>query len=101
MSYLTISESDLALYRRFDGDVDDFQRSGSPASPEVFEVWSLIEDLRQRLRAVATHQSSESFEAQLSIDLRNYVPDVHVQEQLLRLSVSASGSEQPAKNESL
>lgn len=55
----------LQTYRRFDGDIDGWARSGgdADASGITDADWSLIEELRQALRTVALGLATPEFEA--------------------------------------
>jgi hypothetical protein len=70
---LTINK--LAIYRRFDGDIDGWQRCKGSQDEISDEDWSTIDDLRQSLFLVKSGKASKRFSEQLEADLRIFVAD--------------------------
>jgi hypothetical protein len=56
---MRLTASDVAFYRRYDGDLDGLRRSADRDVPVVEADWRLLEDLRQRAVIVARGSGSE------------------------------------------
>jgi hypothetical protein len=72
---MRLTSSDIAFYRRYDGDLDGLRRSADRDVPVVEADWRLLEDLRQRAVIVARGSGSESFRRELERDLAAHLAD--------------------------
>ena len=59
MSTIAISAADVALYSRYDGDLDGLSRSADRGADVSVVAWRTIDDLRQRGFIVAAGRGSE------------------------------------------
>lgn len=82
MNRRVISAAKLETYRRFQGDLDGWVRSGRTGGDMRDEDWHLINELRQRLFAVGAGKASQSFAAQTEADLVAHLPDEQARAQL-------------------
>jgi hypothetical protein len=78
MSTIAITAADIALYRRYDGDLDGLSRSGDRDADVSESAWRMIDDLRQRAFIVAAGRGSQAFAQQFEADLAVCIPDVQV-----------------------
>ena len=68
-----ISAEQVEIYMRFNGDVDMYQRRGSPGA--IGDAWDEIEDLRRRMFLVAMKRASARFASQTQSDLLAWTND--------------------------
>lgn len=74
MTTVAITTADIALYRRYDGDLDGLSRSADRDVGSSDAVWRVIDDLRQRAFIVTNGRSSEAFRRGFESDLAAYIP---------------------------
>lgn len=73
---MVIAPADLALYLRYDGDLDGLCRSADRSEGISHETaWRILDDLRQRAVIVARGSGSEAFRRALESDLARHLPD--------------------------
>jgi hypothetical protein len=79
-----ITSEALAIYHRFRGDVDAWQRAGSPGAA-LFgpDDWSAIENLLQELTMVSRGQVSDEYAAQIRRKLADATIDQSTADSLL------------------
>jgi hypothetical protein len=70
-----VSAAQVEIYATFNGDIDLYQRRGSPQSAIVGDAWSTIEDLRRRLFLVAVGHASIQFARSTEADLLAWTED--------------------------
>lgn len=70
-----IPAADIALYRRYDGDLDGLARSPCRNPGTSGTSWRLIDELRQRAFIVAMGRGSEQFRQEFEADLASHIPD--------------------------
>jgi hypothetical protein len=70
-----LTSSDIAFYRRYDGDLDGLCRSADRDVMIDESDWRLLEDLRRRAVIVARGSGSESFRRELERDLAAHMAD--------------------------
>jgi hypothetical protein len=68
-----VTAAEVEIYVRFKGDVDMYQRCGSPG--DLSDAWTKIEDLRQRLYMVSMNFASVQFATQTESDLLAWTAD--------------------------
>ncbi|MEZ5558630.1 MAG: hypothetical protein R3E86_08835 [Pseudomonadales bacterium] len=85
MTTTAISSADIALYRRFDGDIDGLSRSAARDVHASDAAWRTIDDLRQRAFIVAAGHASEVFAQRFEADLVAHISDVKVRSQFRQL----------------
>lgn len=78
MSTIAITAADIALYRRYDGDLDGLSRSGGRDAVVSESAWRMIDNLRQRAFIVSARRGSQAFAQQFEADLAVCIPDVQV-----------------------
>jgi hypothetical protein len=78
MSGIAITLSDIALYRRYNGDVDGLQRSADRSAEFSDSAWRTIDDLRQRAFIVSAGRGSGVFDQRFEADLMGCMPDATV-----------------------
>ena len=64
-----VSAAQIDIYAAHNGDIDLYQRRGSPQKALLGDSWTTIEDLRRRLFLVAVGRASASFANQVEADL--------------------------------
>ncbi|HSY08890.1 MAG TPA: hypothetical protein VK820_10205 [Steroidobacteraceae bacterium] len=64
-----VSAAQVEIYATFNGDIDMYQRRGSPQKAIVGDAWSTIDDLRRRLFLVAVEHASVQFVSSTEADL--------------------------------
>jgi hypothetical protein len=70
-----VSGAQVQIYADFGGDVDQYQRRGSPQRAMLDDAWGTIEDLRRRLFLVAAGRASAKFAASAEADLLAWTSD--------------------------
>jgi hypothetical protein len=65
----------IKLYVAFDGDVDAYQRRGSPQPSMMRDAWRIIPILRTNLFIIANGRASANFAAQTERDLQAWTAD--------------------------
>ncbi|MDH4259584.1 MAG: hypothetical protein OEW16_04695, partial [Gammaproteobacteria bacterium] len=75
MSTIAITAADIAMYRRYDGDIDGLSRSADRDADISDAAWRMIDDLRQRAFIVAAGRGSEAFVQRYEADLVASIPD--------------------------
>lgn len=85
MNAITITAADIALYRRYDGDLDGLSMSADRDAHVSDAAWRTIEDLRQRAFIVATGRSSRAFGQRFEADLVAFIPDEQARSEFRRL----------------
>jgi hypothetical protein len=70
-----ISTVQIQIYVDFNGDVDMYQRRGSPQRELMSHAWGVIEDLRRRLFLIAAGRASAKFAASTEADLASWTLD--------------------------
>jgi hypothetical protein len=70
-----VSAAQVEIYARFNGDVDMYQRCGSPQSDVMGDAWNTIEDLRRRLFLISTGRAAEKFVSSTEADLLAWTTD--------------------------
>ncbi|MDH5536951.1 MAG: hypothetical protein OEZ08_15470 [Betaproteobacteria bacterium] len=85
MSNIAVTASDIALYRRYDGDLDGLSRSADRDADVSDAAWRVIDDLRQRAFIVATGRGSQTFTQRFEADLAACIPDVQVRGEFQQL----------------
>lgn len=97
MTAIAITAADIALYRRYDGDVDGLSRSADRDANVSDAHWRIIDDLRQRAFIVAAGRGSELFGNRLESDLATYIPDESARSefrQLVEADLKAAADQQ-------
>jgi hypothetical protein len=64
-----VSSAQIEIYAQFDGDIDMYQRRGSPQRAILGDAWETIEDLRRRLFLVVEGRASATFISSVEADL--------------------------------
>jgi hypothetical protein len=72
-----ITAADIALYRRYDGDLDGLCRSADRSALTSEAGWRTLDDLRQRAFIAARQGGSKTFERELESDLDACMADQH------------------------
>lgn len=80
-----ITATDIALYRRFDGDLDGLIRSAERDSTISESVWRLLDDMRQRAVIVARGSGSGAFRRELESDLAANLADAQAHSEFRRI----------------
>jgi hypothetical protein len=75
MSSYRISASAIALYRRYDGDLDGLSRSVDRHAEVSEDIWRAIDDLRQRAAIVKKGLGSAAFRQCFAIDYAACIAD--------------------------
>lgn len=75
MAASAISAAAIALYRRYDGDLDGLSRSADRGAVSLDDDWRVIDDLRQRAFIIAMGRGSEAFARKFESDLATRIPD--------------------------
>lgn len=70
-----VSAVQVDIYTTHDGDIDLYQRRGSPRMAILGDSWKTIEDLRRRLFLVAVGRASAMFANSLEADLLAWTSD--------------------------
>jgi hypothetical protein len=70
-----ISATQVEIYAEVDGDIDLYQRRGSPQRAILGDAWKGIEDLRSRLFLVAVGCASVAFTSSVEADLLAWTVD--------------------------
>jgi hypothetical protein len=70
-----VSAAQVDLYAASNGDIDLYQRRGSPQMHILGDSWKTIEDLRRRLFLAATGRASATFAASVEADLLAWTSD--------------------------
>lgn len=70
-----VSAGQVEIYIKFDGDMDRYQRRGSPQGAFLGDTWKKIEDLRRRLFLVATGRASATFASSAESDFLAWTVD--------------------------
>lgn len=70
-----VSAAQVDIYTTHDGDIDLYQRRGSPQMAILGDSWNTIEDLRRRLFLVAVGRASATFASSVEADLLNLTSD--------------------------
>jgi hypothetical protein len=70
-----VSAAQVEIYARFDGDIDMYQRRGSPQRAILGDTWKTIEDLRRRLFLVAAGRASVTFASSVEADFLAWTLD--------------------------
>jgi hypothetical protein len=82
---LSRTAADIALYRRYDGDLDGLSRSADRDADVSAAAWRTIEDLRQRAFIIAAGRGSQAFAQRFESDLAVSIPDEQVRSEFRRL----------------
>jgi hypothetical protein len=84
----------LAVYRRFDGDIDAWARTSGPAGPSGMTDadWFLIDELRQALAMVASGLAAPEFRAAVERRLTASAADEQTRQALRELGALSPGS---------
>ena len=93
VSTIAITAADIALYRRYDGDLDGFSRSADLGADVSEAVWRAIDGLRQRAFIVAAGRGSETFAQRFAADLIACIPDAQARsgfQQLVEADLSVA-----------
>ena len=72
---MAITAADIALYRRYDGNLDGFSRSADRGVVVSDADWRVIDDLRQRAFIIAKERGSAPFARSFEADLLKHIPD--------------------------
>lgn len=72
---VAITSTDIAFYRRFDGDLDGLSRSADREADFSESAWRLLEDLRRRAVIAARGSGSDAFRRELESDLAAHLAD--------------------------
>jgi hypothetical protein len=70
-----VSAAQVEIYARFDGDIDMYQRQGSPHRAILGDAWKTIEDLRRRLFLVTAGRASATFASSVEADFLAWTLD--------------------------
>ena len=70
-----VSAAQVDSYTTHNGDIDLYQRRGSPQMAILGDSWKTIEDLRRRLFLVAVGRSSATFANSVEADLLAWTSD--------------------------
>lgn len=70
-----VSAAQVEIYARFNGDIDMYQRRGSPQGAILGDAWKAIEDLRRRLFLVAAGRASAAFASSAESDFLAWTVD--------------------------
>lgn len=85
MSTIGITPADIALYCRYDGDLDGLSRSTDRNADDSDAAWRTIDDLRQRAFIVAAGRASEAFAQSFQVDLVACIPDAKVRSEFQQI----------------
>jgi hypothetical protein len=85
VSAVPITAADIALYSRYDGDLDGLSRSANRDAEVSDTNWHLVDDLRQRGFIVASGRGSEAFGEEFELDLLTHIPDERARHDLRQL----------------
>jgi hypothetical protein len=85
MSTIAITAADIAMYRRYDGDIDGLSRSADRDADVSDAAWRMIDDLRQRAFIVAAGRASKAFAQRYEADLVASIPDATVRSEFRQL----------------
>jgi len=85
MSTIAITAADIAMYRRYDGDIDGLSRSADRDADISDAAWRMIDDLRQRAFIVAAGRGSEAFVQRYEADLVASIPDAKARSEFRQL----------------
>jgi hypothetical protein len=80
-----ITGSEIAFYRRYDGDLDGLSRSSDRGAAVNEPDWRLLEDLRQRAVIVARGLGSKAYCRELDSLLATHLADTHARAEFQRL----------------
>jgi hypothetical protein len=69
VSDIVITAADLALYRRYDGDLEHLSRSGDWTAEFRDVVWRRIEELRQQAYIVAAGLGAAAFTERVEAEI--------------------------------
>jgi hypothetical protein len=70
-----VSAAQVDIYTTHNGDIDMYQRRGSPQKDILGDSWETIEDLRRRLFLVAAGRASATFANSVEADLLAWTSD--------------------------
>jgi hypothetical protein len=70
-----VSAAQVDIYTAHNGDIDLYQRRGSPQMATLGDSWKTIEDLRRRLFLVAVGRASATFARSAEVDLLAWTSD--------------------------
>jgi hypothetical protein len=70
-----VSAAQVDIYTAHNGDIDLYQRRGSPQMAILGDSWKTIEDLRRRLFLVAVGRASATFASSVEADLLAWTSD--------------------------
>jgi hypothetical protein len=70
-----VSAAQVDIYTTHNGDIDLYQRRGSPQMAILGASWKTIEDLRRRLFLVAVGRASATFANSVEADLLAWTSD--------------------------
>jgi hypothetical protein len=89
-----VSAAQVEIYARFNGDVDIYQRRGSPQRDVMGDTWNTIEDLRSRLFLISTARASDKFASSTEADLLAWTANEEAR-RLIRALVDQDVKSQP------
>jgi hypothetical protein len=70
-----VSAAQVDIYTKHNGDIDLYQRLGSPHKASLGDSWNKIDDLRRRLFLVAMGRASATFASSVEADLLAWTSD--------------------------
>ena len=70
-----VSAAQVDIYTAHNGDIDLYQRRGSPQMAILGDSWKTIEDLRRRLFLTAVGRASATFANSVEADLLAWTSD--------------------------
>ena len=70
-----VSAAQVDIYAKHNGDIDLYQRRGSPQAVILGDFWKTIEDLRRRLFLVAVGRASATFASSVEANLLAWTSD--------------------------
>jgi hypothetical protein len=70
-----VSAAQVDIYITHNGDIDLYQRRGSPQMDILGDSWEAIEDLRRRLFLVAVGRASTTFASSVEADMLAWTSD--------------------------
>ena len=83
-----ITSEKLAIYREFGGDVDGWQRAGSPGEHTIIEGsdWSDLDAFLQELTILKKNLVSDDYGARIRIKLKDMTADSSTAKALLDMA---------------